>query len=237
MKLDINDRNKRLFYISGALAVLFVLFTILLKVVDVQAIGPEGTKIGFAAFNKLFMRSELGVFWYKLAEVLGIVILLVVAVFAAIGAIQLFQGKSINAVDYRILLLGAFYAVVFALYIIFDKLPINYRPLIIDPAEGLEPSYPSSHTLLAVSVMGTAYLQIDTYLKNRNYNKYAKYTCIALAAITVLARTLSGAHWITDIIAALILSAALVALYAAVLRYVESQSSGHGKHEPRRGKH
>lgn len=241
MKLNKNmlsDQKTGKICISGALFALFIVFTVLVKVVDVKAIGPQGSKVGFAALNSLFMRQSLGVFWYKLAEVCGILVLLVVAVFACIGAVELFMGKSINAVEYRILLLGVFYVVVFALYIVFDKIPLNYRPLIIDPAEGLEPSYPSSHTLLAISVMGTAFMQIDNYLSNARYNRIARYAAIALTVVTVLARTISGAHWITDIIGAIILSAALVMLYAAALDYVEAEGAVSGKHTPAKaGRH
>ena len=98
MKLEknsLNDPKLRKFYISGALFALFVLFTILVKTVDVQAIGPQGSKVGLAALNKLFMRKSLGGFWYKLAEVFGIISLLTVAVFACIG-VFVFCGRYCN---------------------------------------------------------------------------------------------------------------------------------------------
>ena len=44
---------------------------------------------------------------------------------------------------------------------------------------------------------------------------------MSFAAVTVIGRLLSGVHWLTDIIGAVLLSAALVTLYAAALSLFE----------------
>lgn len=49
------------------------------------------------------------------------------------------------------LLLGAYYVVVILGYLLFEMVPINYRPILI--GGNLEASYPSSATLLVLSVM------------------------------------------------------------------------------------
>lgn len=226
------------FFVTELLLGVFVLFTLLLKIIDVKPIGQEDSKVGFATINEAFAKMlPYNAFWYKLAEVLGIVILLVVAAFGLIGLLQLVQGRSLRAVDDRILLLGAFYIIVFILYILFDKVALNYRPVIIDAAEGLEPSYPSSHTMLAACVVSTALMQIDVYLRNPQYNRIAKIGLLAVGVLTVLARFLSGAHWFTDIIGALLISACLVSLYVVFLRESEASSKGRGRHEVKTGKH
>jgi len=236
--MDLEKIKSSKFFVTELLFGVFVLFTLLLKIVDVKAIGPEDSKVGFAAINGAFAKLlPFNAFWYKLAEVLGILILLVVAVFAAIGLVQLVQGRGLRAVDDRILLLGAFYVIVFVLYILFDKVALNYRPVIIDPAEGLEPSYPSSHTMLAACVISTALMQVDVYLREEKYNKIAKIGLLAIGVLTVLARFLSGAHWFTDILGALLISACLVSLYIVFLRESESGSKARGRHEVKTGKH
>jgi undecaprenyl-diphosphatase len=61
------------FLIAGVCAVLFILLIVLLKTVDVQGIGPEGTSIGFAGINGAFHNAtgyKDGL--YTLSKLLGI---------------------------------------------------------------------------------------------------------------------------------------------------------------------
>ena len=234
--MRLNERDKRNFIITGCIFAAFLLFTILVKTVHVAAIGPQGSEVGFAGINGFFMNHlPYRKFFYKLAEVLGLLVLLVVAAFGVVGVLQLLKGKSLWAVDTRILLLGVFYVIVFILYILFDKIAVNYRPVIIDAAEGLEPSYPSSHTMLACCVMSTAWLLLPYYLPafvpNEKYLKYARIACLVIMALVVLTRFLSGVHWFTDIIGGILLSAALVMLYYSFYIMSEGAAGQRGKHE------
>lgn len=203
-----------LFTISGALLLLFILFTAAIANVDVQAIGPLQSSVGFAQANELF-RELIGVStgWYKLSELLGFLSIGVMLLFAAIGGIQLFTRKALLKVDSEILALGIFYVLVIAAYLIFDALAINFRPIL---EEGqLEASYPSTHTMLAVCIMLTAILP----LKKRLPEKAAlavKVICIAVAVLTVISRLLSGVHWFTDIIGGILISCTLSVFYYAL---------------------
>ena len=58
----------------------------------------------------------------------------------------LIQRKSLFKVDYDILVLGIYYIIVIFGYLIFEMIPINYRPILIDGF--MEASYPSSTTRL-----------------------------------------------------------------------------------------
>ena len=55
--------------------------------------------------------------------------------------------------------MGLYYILVILAYQVFEMIPINYRPILIGGA--LEASYPSSTTLLVLSVMPTLKFQID----------------------------------------------------------------------------
>ena len=51
-------KNKKKFLIlSVSFLVLSILFTILVKFVDVQAIGPNNSKIGFATINQFIFKT------------------------------------------------------------------------------------------------------------------------------------------------------------------------------------
>ncbi len=207
---------------SGIFFVIFAVFTLLVKKVDVQAIGPEGSSVGFATvnakFHEIFAYNE---FWYKFSERLGYVALAVCAVFALVGAIQFIKGKGLKAVDKKIIFLGIFYVVVIAFYVIFNKVVINYRPIL--EADGtLEASYPSSHTVLALCVFLTMFSQKVFNRKGTTSEKAENVTAgTILVALMVLSRLFSGVHWFTDIVGGVLLSTALVLLYKAAASRVD----------------
>ena len=144
------------------LTALAMIFTLLVKIVDVQAIGPNGSEVGFAAVNGA-VANALGVklFWYDVSETLGYLAILTCLFFAALGVYQLIKEKSLKKVDKRILALGALYAVTVVLYVLFDKVAVNYRPVLENGV--LEPSYPSSHTVLSLVAFGSAFLLVRKY--------------------------------------------------------------------------
>ena len=196
---------------------LFGLFTLLAAFVDVRPIGPEGAPVGFGAVNG-FVFELLGVhlFWYRLTDWLGLVPLLTAGGFAAAGLGQLWRRKSLRRVDRRLLALGAFYLVVIAFYLFFERVVINCRPILL--GAGPEASYPSSHTVMAVTVMVTAVMELRALCpKRRGLCRAAEAAAGLVAGITAAGRLLSGVHWLTDIVGGLLLSAALTALYGAVL--------------------
>lgn len=210
------NRSRKKFLSALLLFALFILFTLAVKTVDVQPIGPEGSYVGFATVNNFFFRA-LGSsdFFYTLTKLLGYLAFLVVGAFALLGLYQLIERKSIKKVDYRILLLAGFYVLVAIFYVAFEKIIINYRPMILDESVGLEASYPSSHTMMLLCIMASA-----RYLLHRMYKASAlcgigSAICIVMMVIMPVGRLLSGVHWFTDIVGACLLSAALVKLYEA----------------------
>ena len=123
---------------------------------------------------------------------------------------QLIKRKSLLKVDKRLLFLGGFYVVMLLVYVLFEHVIINYRPFLID--KELEASYPSSHTMLALCVCLSSLL-ISKYYFNKKAVKIVNIVTIILMFVLVIGRVLSGAHWITDIIGGIIISAFLVYLY------------------------
>ena len=190
----------------------FLLWTALIRCVDVQAAGPNGTKVGFAAFN-LWFHHLTGVHMsvYTITDWLGLVPIAVCLGFGVVGVFQLIRRKSLIRVDPDILLLGLYYVLVILAYLIFEMIPINYRPILIGGA--LEASYPSSTTLLVLSVMPTLKLQIDRRTDKPLVRNVTGLFVIAFSAFMVIGRLIAGVHWATDIIGAVFLSAGLFLLY------------------------
>ena len=205
-------KNKKRLVLGATLVVAFVLWTIFVCFVDVRAIGPEGSSVGFAALNG-FVHELTGVNWflYTITDWLGIVPIAVALGFAILGLAQFIKRKSLWKVDHSILALGVFYIVVMAAYIFFEVAVINYRPTLIDGY--LEASYPSSTTMLVMCVMPTAAMQLNVSIKNTVLRRCAVITIVAFTAFMVIGRLVSGVHWITDIIGGALLSAGLVTMY------------------------
>ena len=213
--MKINRKNLPL---AAALCLASVIFTVLACLVDVQPAGPQGTEVGFAKLNTAF-HSLTGenMVWYKITEIVGYLAILVVLAFCAIGVMQLIKRKSLAKVDREIIALGVLYIVIAVLYVAFEKFPLNYRPVIMEGETAPEASFPSSHTLLACTVFGSAILLADR-LKDRKVRMIVIAVLFFLIAVMVIGRLLSGVHWLTDIIAAVLFSAALLAVFSMFLR-------------------
>lgn len=207
--------RKRKFYIALGLLAAFTLWTVALGLIDVRAIGPRGSQVGFATVNGFFHQlTGVHMGLYTLTDWLGLVPVGVGFGFAVLGLVQWIKRKSIRKVEGNILLLGGFYLVTLAAYLLFEEYVVNYRPVLIEGC--LEASYPSSTTLLVLCVMPTAILQLRSRIRQPALNKVV---CLAIAAFIgfmVIGRLVSGVHWLTDIIGGILLSAGLVTLYDAL---------------------
>ena len=198
----------------------FVLWTVMVCLIDVQPIGPENSAVGFAAINGAF-HALTGVHMaiYDLTDLLSVIPLGFVAAFGLLGLVQLIRRKDLRKVDGDILVLGGFYIVVLAFFCLFEVLDINYRPVLIEGV--LEASYPSSTTMLALCVMPSVMLQVGKRMKDGAAKGCVLVLLFAFTAFMVIGRLISGVHWLTDIIGGVLLSAGLVLAYLAALRFTE----------------
>ena len=219
-------RGKKILTAAAGLLTLFALWTVAIMYIDVQKIGPEGTGVGFAGLNGRF-HALTGVNWllYTVTDWLGLVPVLICGCYGVAGLVQWIRRKKLLRVDADILLLGAYYLLVIFGYLFFEMVPVNYRPVLIDGY--LEASYPSSTTLLVLSVMPTLKFQTDRRCANAKVRRLTTWFAILFSAFMVTGRLISGVHWITDIIGSVLLSGALYLLYrAAVVRADQRKAEG-----------
>ena len=202
----------------------FGIWTWMVCRIDVQAIGPEGSSVGMAAFNGWFHRvTGVHMALYTLTDWLGLIPILVCVCFGVLGLVQLVRRKSLMKVDPDILLLGLYYLLVIAAYLFFEMVPVNYRPVLIDGF--LEASYPSSTTLLVLSVMPTLTFQAGKRLRSVSGKKTAKVFAVLFSAFMVVGRLVSGVHWASDIIGSILLSTGLFMMYRFSVRFADGRKS------------
>ena len=215
-------KNQKILIVGFVAVVAFILWTILVNHIDVRAIGPNASCVGFATING-FLHSLTGVHMelYIATDWLSIIPLCFILGFAMLGLVQLIKRKSLFRVDSNILILGGFYIIVMAVYIFFEFFVINYRPVLIEGI--LEASYPSSTTLLVMCVMPTAIMQLNGRIKNQKLRGCVTFLIFAFTAFMVIGRLISGVHWFTDIIGGAILSTGLVMLYFGATKLAVKQ--------------
>ena len=210
------QNGKRILFLGSIFIAAFIIWTILIQKVDVQPLGVNGTDIGFATINCWFHKLtgvHMGI--YTITDWLGLVPICICMIFGGIGCMQLFKRRSLFKVDCDIIFLGAYYICVIFGYLIFEMIPINYRPILI---EGLmEASYPSSTTLLVLCVMPTLAEQVNRRSDNETIKKIVKILVISFSVFMVFGRLISGVHWLTDIVGSIMLSVGLFCIYKAVI--------------------
>ena len=204
-------RNKS-FYVAVSFLVATAVWTVAVCFIDVRAIGPDGSSVGFATLNGL-VRDAVGVNMtlYTVTDWLGAVPIAFALGSAILGLVQLFSRKSLLKVDRSIIALGSFYILVVGAFLLFEVMAINYRPVLIDGR--LEASYPSSTTLLTLTVMPTAVMQLRERIKNRAVLRGFTVAIAVFTLFMTVGRLFSGVHWFTDIVGGVLLSVGLDGLY------------------------
>lgn len=204
--------------IAVSLLSAFILWTLAVCLIDVKAIGPEGSSVGLATINGYFHNlTGVNFTLYTVTDWLGLVPVFICFGFGLLGLVQWIKRRKLSKVDYDIIVLGGFYAVVITAYILFEEFAINYRPVLINGY--LETSYPSSTTLLTLCVMPTAAMQFDRRIKNTAVRRYTVLAITVFTAFMVIGRLVSGVHWLSDIIGGALLSAGLVMIYKGLTAF------------------
>ena len=210
-------RKIKVTFFSGLIFImLFIVWTFAVVSVDVKPFGVNGTSVGFATINTWFHDlTGVNMTLYNITDWLGLVPVFICMVFGVLGLFQLIKRRSLLKVDFDIIVLGVYYVIVILGYLVFEMIPINYRPILINGF--MEASYPSSTTLLVLSVMPTVVFQCNKRLQSKKTKKLIELITVVFSLFMVVGRLASGVHWLTDIIGSCFLSAGLFYIYKAVV--------------------
>lgn len=213
--------------ISSSLILTAIIITILIKFVDIQAIGPNNSSVGFATINKFFVDTiGVNMIFYHITDWLGFLPIILAVSYAVIGLIQLIKRKSLKKIDKEIWILGLFYIIVVGLYIFFEKVIVNYRPVLMDGY--LEASYPSSHTLMAICLCGSAII-INKKLFSNLLSKIVNISSLVIMILTIIGRLISGVHWFSDILGGIVISSALLMTFYTIIQLMPRNNGSNDK--------
>ena len=221
------NKNKKLypstsFVLFAFFFAVFMLIIYVISFIDVEPVGPQGSLIGLSGLNmRVFKFFGYNSGFYTVTEILGYVAIAVAGGFALLGGYQLITRKSLKKIDPDLYLLAGFYVLVVAAYVVFELIVINYRPVLME--NELEASFPSSHTMLIICIMGTAIHQFYHRIENNLINTLATIGCIIITVVVVMGRLISGVHWFTDILGAVVLSLALLNVYFGGYKLIQNK--------------
>lgn len=219
-------KNKAIkYYLSmSILLIAFIVFTLIVRFVNPAPIGPNNSIVGLSTLNKwIFEKIGVHSIGQTIADLMIVIAIASAGIFAVLGVIQLIKRKSIKNVDKVIISLGIIYLVIILFYVFFEFVIVNYRPILIDGI--LETSYPSTHTMIACSIIPTSMFASYYYIKNKAVKNTITICSALFVLITLVARIISGVHWFTDIIGAILLSSTIVLLFLSLIRTFENNKS------------
>lgn len=213
------ENNKKEWYLGMGFVGMFIIWTMLIQKVDVQPIGINGTTIGLATMNGWFHKlTGVHMAMYHITDWLGLVPIAMCVTFGGVGFLQLIKRRSLVRVDNDIIILRLYYVLVIAAYLMFEMIPMNYRPVLIEGR--MEDSYPSSTTLLVLCVMPTVIEQVNRRINSENVRRSVRIFVVFFSMFMVIGRLISGVHWFTDIVGSVLLSTGMFSIYnAVVMRY------------------
>ncbi len=205
--------------------VLFLGLIILLLTFDLRPIGPQNTVIGLAGINKWFYdllgTNEL---CYEITEYLGLAAFGAVGIIALVALAEWIKRKSLWKIGFDLWLTVAFLGLMAVLYVLFEVVIINYRP-VLEEGE-IAASFPSSHTMLVFCVMWAS-AWCAHRIPWRGVRITVQTLCILILLVTAVGRLLSGVHWFTDILGGVLVSLSLGCFYSACT----CQTLQKGKHD------
>ena len=160
--------------------------------------------------------------WEHITNIILIISLAVLAIFACLGLKQWIQRKSLKKVDPELLWIPLPLALMTVTYFIFDKLII----VATRPNGSGEPSFPSSHVMVVATILFLATIILPKYVKSQTTRIVIEVLTIIAISLTCMGRILSNMHSLFDVVGGV----AFAFVFSEIYYYVIKKRSKHAKH-------
>ena len=199
-----------------------VIMVIALKFESGVPIGDLGS-INLRALNNgfrgLFGYEQGGYFrsLYLITEGLGVVSILACLFWTGMGIKDLIKYRDINDVDKSIFATWLLYVLALIVWRVTLKISVSYAPVSVHPKSALVVSFPCGNTFLIIISMCSSIYLIGYFLEEKKKLVLAlRVACIAILALGIIFRTVSGVNWLTDILGAIGFAVPAVVLYSFI---------------------
>lgn len=151
--------------------------------------------------------------WDKITDVILITAIAILGVFALAGLTEWIKRKSLKKVDKRLLGMVPPLGLMAITYFVFDKLfVVNTRP----NGSG-EPSFPSTHTMVAATIFLMTMIALPKYVKNRPLRIILDIVMAILIVLVSIGRVAANMHWISDVVAGLVFAVIFTGVYYLII--------------------
>jgi len=157
--------------------------------------------------------------WEKITDIILITSIAILGVFALLGLIEWIKRKSLKKVDPELLAMTPSLVLMAATYFIFDKVFI----LSTRPDGSGEPSFPSSHTMVAATIFLMAMIALPKYIKNKPLCIILDIVMVALIFLNAFGRVAANKHWPSDVVCGLVFAAIFAGIYCLVKKYLKKE--------------
>lgn len=162
--------------------------------------------------------------WDKISDILLLMILMGFCYFAFLGVKQLIERKSLKKVDKELVWMLPSLCLMLVVYFVFEKMIIiHYRPILVDGVA--EPSFPSTHTMAAMTLGLLMMIALPKYVKNKNLRITLKIVLPVLVALIAFGRIASGMHWLTDVLGGIGFGTLCGLVYFVILKAVKCKTN------------
>ena len=147
--------------------------------------------------------------WDKITDIMVYAAIATVGIFAIMGLYQWITRKSLKKVDKAIWFLLVPLALMIIVYFLFDHVFIwNTRP----DGSG-EPSFPSTHTMIAATVFFCTAVILPRYIKQKPLVACLDLAMLVFVVLVPVGRILANKHWASDCVGGLIFAAIFAGIY------------------------
>ena len=152
--------------------------------------------------------------WELITNIILILSLITLGIFAVIGLYQWITRKSIKKVDKQIRWMPLPLALMTITYFIFDKLlVVNVRP----NGSG-ESSFPSTHSMIVATIFFMVTIILPKYIKSKKLRIVLELLMFIGISLTCTGRVLANLHWPLDVIGALVFAFIFTEIYYQIIK-------------------